>query len=246
MAVAFSAVGPSAAGAGAAASPLTFSMTCGAADSALYVGVGIGQNAVTDSTLTCTATYNAVAMTAMSAGQSTALAGMTGNSGFVKVFKMASPPSGAHNVVVTCSGTLSAVTSGGISVTGSASESALAVGHSATNVASATIAIPSTTSGNMCLAFVVDGSGGMAWTTGTKRYEKDQNTTTQAGNSSGATFASPGGTATMAWTQTSDSYAVIGFESIAGGAAPSPPPALLATRGPVAGIAPGAALATYT
>lgn len=213
--VTLDAVGPSSAGAGGTTSPLTWSHTCGSAATTLYVGAAVGQTSGNDSTFTCTATYNGVAMTALSPGQSMSATGLTGNAGFIKVFKLENPPTGsALTVSVTVSGgTISALTGGSLSVAGAGGgESTLTVGNSSASVTSGSVNIPSTTHGRLCLAFLADGQGGITWTAGTEQYEKDQNTNSGAGNSSGATLDSPGGTATMSWTQTSDGYAIIAFE----------------------------------
>jgi len=225
--VAFDAVGPSSAGAGnAGTSPLQWNHTCGAGATALYVAIAVGQNSGNDNSFTVTATYNGVSMTALSAGQSANAAAMGGTNGFVKVFKMANPPTGsALQVSVTCSGALVSLSGGSISVTGSAGEGTLGVNFSSTNTTSGTVSVLNTVSGGLCLAFSANGSIGTdTWTSGTKRFENDQNSSSGAGNSSGATLASPGGTATMTWTQALDDYGVIAFEALPSGPQSSPAP----------------------
>ena len=222
MAVAFDAVGPSAAGAGnAGTSPLTWTHTCGASATALYVGVGVGVGVPgTDSHLTITATYNGVAMTALSAGQSSGFTGITGNSGMVKVFVLTSPPTGsAYTVSVAVTpgsgNTLNSIAGGSISVTGSATTGTPVQGF-AQNVGSGSIGVTGTTSGNLCLAYVADGTGGEAWTAGTQRFRIDNSTSSAAGAVTGATLAAAGGTTTMSWTMTSDYYGAIAFEAQSG------------------------------
>ena len=230
MAVTISAVGP-AGGGGAGTvttSPLTWTHTCLAGDTALYVGVITGLGGTADSSFTVTATYNGIAMTAMSPGQSTNGTALTGSSGFVKVFKLASPPTGsAFTVSVSVSpGTFMAIAGGSVSVAGSVTESALTVATTlGASAASGTVNVTGTTSGNQVLLFVGDGSGAEAVTGGaTLRYLNDQTSSFGCGNTFCSSLASPGGTAVMSWTQTSDQYAAIAFEvQAAGAAAPAPP-----------------------
>lgn len=232
MTVAFDAVGPSSAGAGnAGTSPLTWLHTCGAGATALYVGVAVGLSpgVVSDNSITCTATFNSVSMTAMSPGQSANGSALTGNDGFVKVFKLASPTTGsALTVSITVSPTtnVTSITGGSISVTGSGTESALTQAFNAGPVTSGSINVPSTTSGNLCLCFFTYGTvGSTTMTAGTLRYQNEQNNSSGAGSNTGATLASPGGTATISWNEASDGWAAIAFESqVAAGAKPSGPP----------------------
>jgi len=205
------------AGSGVAA---TWTHTCGAGASALYVGVNIG-NADADSGHTVTATYNGISMTALSPGQSVSATVLTGASGFVKVFRLANPPTGsAFTISVSASGTTSALGGVSISVTGGGAEGTLSPSFNA-NTTTGSPTVTGTTVGGLCLAFVAFGSGGMTWSAGTERAEADQNNSSGAGNVSGATLASPGGTATFTFTYPLDSFGVIAFEVLS--AASSPP-----------------------
>ena len=222
MAVAFDAVGPSSAGASSATSPLTWTHTCGAGATALYAAVAVGHlaSSFADSAVTVTATYNGIAMTALSAGQSTTIASgldtsATTSTGFVKVFRLASPPTGsAFTVSVTLSSAPDVLTGGSVSVSGSGGEGTLfPASSSGASVTSGSVGVTGTTAGGLVAAFMATGSGGETATGGTtQRYKRDANTNSSAGNSAAETLASPGGTATMSWTQTADSFAVIAFE----------------------------------
>ena len=221
MAVAFDAVGPSAAGATSSASPLTWTHTCGAGATALYAAVAVGHLSSTfaDSAATVTATYNGIAMTALSPGQSTSIANglntATTSTGFIKVFRLASPPTGsAFTVSVSESPAPDTLTGGSISVTGSGGEGTLfPASSSGASVTSGSVGVTGTTAGGLVAAFMATGSGGETATGGaTQRYKRDANGNTSAGNSAAETLASPGGTATMSWTQAADSFAVIAFE----------------------------------
>ena len=222
MAVAFDAVGPSSAGATSSASPLNWTHTCGAGATALYAAVAVGHLSSTfaDSAVTVTATYNGIAMTALSAGQSTTIASGLDTSaatstGFIKVFRLASPPTGsAFTVSVSESPAPDTLTGGSISVTGSGGEGTLfPASSSGASVTSGSVGVTGTTAGGLVAAFMATGSGGETATGGaTQRYKRDANGNTSAGNSAAETLASPGGTATMSWTQAADSFAVIAFE----------------------------------
>lgn len=232
---AFDAVGPSSAGASnAGTSPLNWTHTPVGTPTVAYVGISVGHSVGTnDTTYTVTATYGGTAMTAMSSGQSSGFTGMTGNGGFIKVFKLVSPPSGAQTVSVTVTGSgLSALIGGSITVTGIVSGESALVNGFAQSVTGFTVNVPSTTTGNLCLAFESSGNGGEAWTVGTLRYKADVNANSGAGNSTGATQSSASGSTSMTETQASDWYGVIAFESQAGAAAAGLLPQQLRHRGP--------------
>jgi hypothetical protein len=210
--VAFDAAGPSSAGTSSATSPLTWTHTPAGTPSAVYAGLAVSNNGgAADTAYATAATYGGTAMTSMGK-QSSGFTGLTGTAGFVEVFRIDAPAAGAQTVTITVTGaTFDVITGGSVSVTGSGGESATVTGF-AQFVAGATITVPSTTSGNLCLAFMTCGAGGVAFTTGTKRYEKDAGTNSAAGNTAAGTNPSSAGTTSLVWTQANDFYGAIAFE----------------------------------
>src|SRR6476619_6975756 len=114
MAVAFDAVGPSSAGAGAAgvsgAGALTWSHTCTGSQLLLLVGVGVG-GAISDGN-TVAVTYNGVSMTDCGAGKIHTNAGTLG---FVQLFYLIAPATGANTVSINSGAAAGDVTGGSIS-----------------------------------------------------------------------------------------------------------------------------------
>lgn len=231
MAVTFDA-GSSSGTTNAGTSPLTWTHTCGASATALYIGVAVGQSGTSDSTVASgvSATYNGVSMTAVTAGQSSGNTGLTGTSGFIKVFKLASPATGANTVSVSF-GTLSsgAVDGTGISVQGAVGGEGTPVTGFAQGVTTMTATVASTSTGNLCLAFLADGSGGEAWTAGTQAGKADNTganaNATAAGSTSSAYRVSAAGSTALTATFTTDWYGAIAFEvqALAGTNQPGPP-----------------------
>src|SRR6266542_3917316 len=113
MAVAFDAVGPSSAGTAVNATSLSWSHTCTGSSRLLTVSVSIGLADDTNSAVAVT--YNGVAMTA--AGAQVHSGGLT--AGYVQLFYLAAPATGANTVIVshTVSGSASVadIVSGSVS-----------------------------------------------------------------------------------------------------------------------------------
>lgn len=218
---AFSAVGPSSAGASATgATSLSFSHPGGASDTAVYLGVGVGNNA--DSGITASATFGGTSMTATPAKVETG----SGGAGFLQGFKMESPPGGTQTVAISVSST-SDITAGSVSVTGSSGtgtpwSNANTGGVDQTPTATSPSAIPS---GDLVIAFAAAGQPFNTTTSpSTSRFVVNLNTGSGAGNSAGATSPGTGSTVTTAWSLfNTDFWAVIAFDAQSAGAASAPP-----------------------
>jgi hypothetical protein len=203
--VTFDAVGPSSAGASAAAAAsLTWSHTVGAGANALIVGSAVGKSPETG--LTTTATYAGVTMT-----PGTIIHSGGGTNGYLRVFTLLNPAVGANNVVVTLSSSTADLTGGSISFNGAGS---FVAQYSATgNSATASATSSGSAAGGMIAAFVVDGGGTTSATApSTSRFIKDLNAATAGGNCAGATSPSTGSNVTTAWSINADNWAVIGVE----------------------------------
>jgi hypothetical protein len=219
VAATYSATGPGTGGAFATgATSLSFSHPGGASDTAVYMAVAVGNNA--DAGVTCSATFNAVAMTATPAKVETG----SGGAGFLQGFKVESPPGGTQTVAVSVSAT-SDLTAGTISVTGSGGTgtpwSAANTGGSSTPAtATSPGAIPAT---SLVVAFVAAGQPVSSTTSpSTSRYVDSLNSGSGAGNSAGATSPGTGSAVTTAWALSgADFWAVVAFEAQAPIAAPA-------------------------
>lgn len=208
MAVAFDAVGPSAAGANAGnnqtATTLTWSHTCTGTN--LYLVVGASAGSAAAATGTMTATYNGVAMTVINAARSNnAGAGI----GKVFLFGLANPATGANNVVLTSSA--AATLSGGSSSytgVGGLGGNAIASGQST----APTVSVGATAATSMVVQHCGDGSGFTA-TSQTLLYRANVNIATSAGNSQGSS-AVGGGTITFTDTAPNDDWGVVAVELV--------------------------------
>lgn len=215
MAVAFDAVGPSAAGASAlAATSLTWSHTVGGSANAIIAGCALGQS---PDTPTLTATYNAVSMTAGAVVHSGG-----GTTGYLRVFTLAAPSTGANNLVCTASTTVTSLVGGSMSALSVASFKAQ---YSATGTsASATATSAGSVSGSLLAAFCCTGNSVTSATApSTSRWIKNAAGSSAAGNAGGATSPGTGSNVTTAWAISSDVWAVIGVELLEAVAAVGPP-----------------------
>jgi hypothetical protein len=210
--VTFDVVGPSSSGAngGNSNSPssLTWSHTCGGgSNEVLYVGATFGNNGGSDASQTLSATYNGVAMTSVSKVHSN-----SGTSGFIEVFRLVAPASGAHNVVVTVGGSGGSVwtlTGGSMSFDGvdqATPESGISTN---TGTSNATVTRASAT-GNMVAFFVGSGDAPTS-PTQTSRWSVAVNNISAAGNSAGQTAAGAA-SVTGAWTISGgDWFGIVGI-----------------------------------
>ena len=211
MAVTFDAVGPSSAGASAAgATSLTWSHT----NNGNAIVAGCSAGAGNDAGMATTATYAGAAMTAGAIVHT----GVASTVGFVRVFTLLSPATGTNNVVVTLTGGTADLTGGSVSCLGAGSFATQysAQGNTATT---ATATSAGSSSDGLIVAFVADGNGTTSATApSTSRFIKNLNGNSGAGNNAGATSPSTGSNVTTAWTISSDQWAVIGVEVLAGAA----------------------------
>lgn len=209
MAVAFDAVGPSSAGQSATATTTTsWSHTCTGSNRLLVVGVAVGANPSTG--ITTSATYNSVAMTSIGTQQS----GTGSAFGYIQMFSLVAPATGANTVAVTTSATVDALSAGSVSFTGVSQTTPLgtpvtAAGSSITPAATVT----GTTAGNMVIDAACCGSAFSA-DTQTLQWRRNTNGNTGAGNGV-QTTAAAGGSVAMSHTATADIWGVIAVEVLA-------------------------------
>jgi hypothetical protein len=218
VAAAFDAVGPSASGAGSAASTtLSWLQTCGA--SATYLLAGVFQ--AFTSNLAMTATYNGVAMTSLGT--------MPGDNattdGILQVWAMANPPTGsALTVAVTATGgTPTSLSGGSVSLSGAASLGTPVTAFGFSTTASA--ATSTLGSSSLVVAFCGVDNGGTFTATApsTSRFIRNPGGVPMC---AAETSPGTGSSVTTAWTTTNAPWAVIAVEvqaaAAAGGKAPAP------------------------
>jgi hypothetical protein len=205
--VTFDAVGPSSAGASATSPTATasWSHTCSGTNRLLIVGVAVGD--ASTGAMTLGVTYNGVAMTSVARVNSN-----NQTAGFVELFRLINPPTGANTVVVTPSATANAISAGSISFTGVHQTTPL--GTAATAFGSSgtpTVAVTATTSGNMIVDAVCNGAA-VTSSNQTQRWLRNTNTSTAAGNGAAATAAATGSSVTMSYATTSDWWGIAAVE----------------------------------
>lgn len=207
MAVTFDAVGPSSSGhlAGAVSST-SWSHTCsGSPDRAIIIAVGVGAN---DNPTINSVTYNSVAATSLakvySNNQTTA--------GYIELFGLVNPTSGANSVQVTMSASTATITGGSVSFLGVAQDAAFSPATTDYGAAAPASVELLTTAGNMVADMVC--SGVAVGTSGqTLQWARNANTSTGAGNTA-SSIADAGGSATMGYTVT-DWWAMAAVEVLA-------------------------------
>lgn len=207
MPVTFDAVGPSSAGAAAPnAASLSWSHTASGTFRLVIVVCAAGKGI--DTGVALTATYGGVSMTSLGLIHSN-----NSNAGFVQMWGLIAPATGAQTVVVTNSGPTADLEGGSVSFNGVNQTTAWQnVATAFGNSTAPSVSITSS-SGNM----VIDGvANGQAITSSgqTNRWLKNQNSTTAAGNAASST-ASGAGSVTMSYTVTSDWWGIIGADIIA-------------------------------
>jgi hypothetical protein len=236
VAVAFDAVGPGSTGQFSATSPVSWTHTPAGTPTAALAACAVGSSAGTMAPLTGTATYGGTAMTSLgrvsSGGGSTAF-------GYIELFALAAPLSGARTVSITPSftgGTLTGLIGGSLTYTGTGSTSAQAFGTAVTasssgNQTSGSAGVTGAGASNRVAGFACCGSGGLAVTGGTSRYLVNHDTSSGAGATLGADITSAAGAVNVTWTQTSDTWAAVAVEILG--------------QLTVAGLASGAAAALF-
>lgn len=172
---------------------------------ALAIDLGTPGN---NPSLACT--YNGVAMTILKQWQS---GGSAQTVGYLTVFHMANPPSGAHTVAFSGTGTADKAVGGSLSFLGGGTLGTAVTADSAgASVATGSVAVTGTATTSMVAGFVTDGSDTLAFTSGTQRWAQTSAGTGAAGCSGAATAAGTGGTVTLSFTQASDFYGAIAVE----------------------------------
>jgi hypothetical protein len=207
VAVAFDAVGPSAAGAGnLATASLSWSHTC-ANGAVLLIGVALG-HATNDAPFTLTCTYGGTSVASL-AGPIHANAGVQG---FLQVFGVLNPHAGANTVAITVSGGAPTSLAGGsVSLTGAGAFNTPTSATGSSTTPSVTDA--SNTAGNMIVAFCAVGSSITSQTSPlTSAFIINEAATSGAGNCAGAYVAAPGSSQATAWTSGFDLWAAVNVE----------------------------------
>jgi hypothetical protein len=220
LALAFDAVGPSASGASSSGSTsLSWTHTAGAGATTAVVGASFDPTGA-DTGITLTAKYGVPSMTQI--GASVHSNGQT--AGYINAFGITGGATGAVTVAVTASTAAAFITGGSMSFTGAASfgTPATAQGSGTGNVTTLTVTVPSTTSGNQVVIFMVAGHSFTAVTApGVKQFFAGTSSTNAAGFSAGGTNPSTGGSVGTTMTINGlDWMAAIAFEVIAGGGGP--------------------------
>ena len=207
-AVAYGATGPGSSGAKVSnATSLSWNQAVSGSNTALLVGVSVGQNG--DGALSASVTYNGVAMTLLKTVHDN-----NQPDGFLDVFGLANPASGTHSVAVSVSGgTPAEITGGSESFTGVSQSAPFSIPASAYGSSgTASVAIASH-SNDMVAGFMAAGSGITSATSPSARqFIANDDSFTGAGNSAGATSPSTGSNVTMAWSLTSDYWADVAVE----------------------------------
>ena len=212
MAVAFDAVGPSAAGASSTNSTtLSWSHTCTGSNRLVFAGCALGKSGGDVTSWSMSATYGGTAMTSVG----TQLAGSSSLTGRMAAWYLVAPASGANTIVVTAAGgTPATLAAGSVSFTGV--DQSIPVGtpvlvQGASDGTSASCSVPGTSTGNFVVDTIATGSGGE--TSGqTLRWKKDVDFNSAAGNAAGSTAAGTGGSVSMSYTISLDAWAIIAVE----------------------------------
>jgi hypothetical protein len=241
VALAFDAVGPSSSGQAGTGTSTSWSHTCTGSSGLLLAAVAVDISSGSDAGLTCTATYNGVSMTSVQRWESGGAGQVVG---FVQVFKLIAPATGANTVAVSVSGgTPDKLAAGSLSFSGADQTTGTGTpAHSDSGGAGTTsgsVSVTGTASGSIAAAFVTCGSGSLTFTSGTSRFAVQQIGGGAAGTCGGATAVSAGGTVSVTWTQGSDFYGAIAVEVLAasGGGTANAGVAAVSAAAPQPGIA---------
>lgn len=217
MAVAFDAVGPNSGGAtSSASSTLSWSHTC--TGSNLLLTVNAIMSAAPESGQTLSVTYNGVSMNSV-LGIVEADPANGGNHGYLNMFYLAAPATGANTVLVTMVGTVSGVIllGGSVSFTGVDQVTPVSNAVSAGGVGTSASLSVSSAAGNMVIDGICNGTGAPA-STQTTRWSEAVNSSRWSGNG-GQSSAAGAASVNMGYTITSDHWGMIGFNINAVGAA---------------------------
>lgn len=209
MAVAFDAVGPSSAGTSASfANALSWSHTCSGSNRILIVGITVGYFFSNSNTDTVTVTYNSVAMTSLGRVKSA-----NQNNGYVEMFALFAPATGANTVAVSVSSiaTPTTIVGGSVSFTGASQSNpttiATSYGTSGASVSSISAGVATASTG-MVVDAVCTGTS-VTSSTQTNRWLDNAASNSGAGNGAMSTAAGTGSTVTMGYSVSSDWSAII-------------------------------------
>lgn len=211
MTLAFDAVGPASPTTALTPTSITWSHTCSAsANRLLLAGFHVGQNSGSDATKTISGvTYNGVAMTSLGVRHAN-----DGTAGYVHVWALVAPASGANNIVATFASAPSSCVYGSLSFTDVDQTTAWSTPVSAAgDSATSSVAVTSNTSGNI-IAFFVDSGNDTSTnpTAGTKRYQVNGNHSSGGGCGCAATIPATGSSVTCSWGLTSDWWSIFAVE----------------------------------
>lgn len=238
MAVALDTVSPSSSGQTtfSGSNGATWTHTPSGAPTAVLVAMTAGASQAS-SNGTCT--YNGVSMTHLGLVNVDAIDG-TDNAGYLELFGLANPPSGAQTVLFT-GGPPALVSILGVSLgyTGTGTTAGTAFGTPGTsggNGSSGAVSVTGVSSSNRVFAAFGSGTSNTSFSPGTQRYFNNINSFTGCGNGMGGDTASSAGTVTVTGLWSGDFWAAIAVELLAGGATPSRLPQLLKVRRPNGGL----------
>lgn len=206
--VTYDATGPGAGGQKCAnCSSLNWNHTVSGSNTALVVGVAVGQN--NDGGLTASATYNGVAMTLLKQVHDN-----NQPDGYLDVFGLTAPASGTHSVSVSVSGgSATELTGGSESFDGAAQAGTFGTPASAYGFTATPAVTAGSSASDMIAGFAASGSSiSSATSPSTSRYIANQDGNTGAGNSAGATSPSTGSNVTMAWPGANDYWGAIAVQ----------------------------------
>ena len=199
--VTLGAAGPSPSGAVASnASALSWTQTVSGSNTALLVGVAVGENSGVTG-LSASITDNGTAMTALAT-----VPDDNQPDGYLEVFGLAGVPDGGNAIRLTVTGgTAAELTGGSESFNGAAQAGTFSAASTAYGDSTAPAVSVRSRSGGMVAAFAACGSSILSTAPpAAQGFIADDDDSSGAGNSAGATSAATGGTVTVAWSAYDD------------------------------------------
>jgi len=201
--------GPSPAGAVASnTSTLSWNQPVAGSNTALLVGVAVGQN-VNDSGALASVTDNGTAMTALAKVHDDAQP-----DGYLEVFGLTGVPDGTNAIRVSVTGgTVQELTGGSVYFDGAAQAGAFSAPATAFGDSGTPAVTVASTSGSMVVAFAACGSqiDGTAPPASQEFIANDDNAS-GAGNSAGAILAGTGSNVTAGWSASSDFWGAVAVQ----------------------------------
>jgi hypothetical protein len=211
VAVTIDAVGPSSAGTAAASTTLSWSHTCSGTDRLLTVGLSVGRG---QNTMVSGATYDGVSMT-----EAGLVFSNNQNDGYIQLFYLVNPPTGAHTVLATCDISRDLV-AGSVSFTGV--DQTTPVSNIVTSFGSSAPPNITVTSGSDNMAVAVVGNGSSITSSDKDdRWLNNFNNLSASGNAIQSTAA---GASSVAFTYSanSDWWGAVGMNINAVSTPPAP------------------------